>query len=770
MSASTQPAHDSVTAKLPQAPSPAYTTARAPQAPIDRSSPRSARSSLGYPSRNASLTSSVSQPSRPAHLHRESASGNVETRIGAEKLYDCLNMYDILVIDVRTRRLFDRGHIEAHSVMCIEPTALRKDMSADALQDALVLSPDAEQQMFRDRHKYDLVLYHDQSTTSDQFIQYPRTEAETTLRYLYDALHIYNQDRPLNKPPILLMGGLDSWSDLVGSQALAKASGADIHGQNVRRVPLPSNDSALQVTRKRLRGYNPLDAQEEQKWHERARQESVVLDKRDPSVTSSGTDHVNLVSPFADSIEDFNRRFPEASNIASTADSKYQAPSPPPKIPLYPDASHSSPSSSHGVPAIPTRPAPAIPRMSYSGVNERSTSQTKSADLPAYISPHRQLSALQLPRTGLVNFGVTCYMNATVQALSATLPLSMFFHDDKYEKLVQFENWKGSKGVLPNLFANLVRNIWKGDVKSIRPTTLRAFCGRLNPEWGIDRQQDAKEFFDFLVDCLHEDLNVNWARTPLRALTAEQEIQRERMPKLVVSREEWSRYLHRESSYLTSLFGGQHASRLKCTTCNFTSTTYEAFYSLSVEIPRASKSSIYDCLKSYCAEEMLAGDEVWKCPRCNKQREARKKITLTRMPQFLVIHFKRFRAGKGESAKKVCTQIEFPLENFKVDPYVLSPPDATEASAIAHDYGTAALKTDVSTTPPYTYEAYAVMRHIGTTLTSGHYTCLARDRAKGCWRHYNDTAIGDFDPEKLATKDRLQNEMAYIVFYQRVPN
>jgi ubiquitin carboxyl-terminal hydrolase 8 len=77
------------------------------------------------------------------------------------------------------------------------------------------------------------------------------------------------------------------------------------------------------------------------------------------------------------------------------------------------------------------------------------------------------------------------------------------------------------------------------------------------------------------------------------------------------------------------------------------------------------------------------------------------------------------------------------------------------------------MKPDPTMQPPYLYDAYAVMRHIGTTLTSGHYTCLAKDRPRGCWRQFNDTWVGDFDPERLSERDRLQNEMAYIVFYER---
>lgn len=361
-------------------------------------------------------------------------------------------------------------------------------------------------------------------------------------------------------------------------------------------------------------------------------------------------------------------------------------------------------------------------------------------------------------------------MNATIQAMSATLPLSAFFLDDRYKTLVQRDNWKGSKGVLPDLFANLVRSIWKGDVEAIRPSTLRQFCARLNREWGIDRQQDAKEFFDFIVDCLHEDLNQNWSKTPLKALTEEQEVKREKMPKMIVCKTEWDRYTHRELSYITSLFAGQHASRLRCTMCSFTSTTYEAFYSISIEIPRSGRSNIEDCLRSYCQEEMLSGDEVWKCPRCQKQREATKQITITRAPQYLVVHFKRFSASKNESAKKVRTPIDFPLTDLDLEPYMLPAPTAVERDAIVRSNPEFGHRSEPATTRPFLYDAYAVMRHIGTTMGSGHYTCLARDKARRCWRQYNDTQCSDFDPERMSERDRLSNEMAYIVFYERKAN
>lgn len=312
---------------------------------------------------------------------------------------------------------------------------------------------------------------------------------------------------------------------------------------------------------------------------------------------------------------------------------------------------------------------------------------------------------------------------------------------------------------MPDLYTNVIRSLWRSDVEVIKPTTFRKFCGRMNREWGIDRQQDAKEFFDFLVDCLHEDLNINWQKTPLKPLTFAEEMQRERTPIEKASLIEWQRYTHRDYSFVSSMFAGQHASRLRCTTCRNTSTTYEAFYSISVEIPQSGTGNIYDCLRSYCQEEMLSGDEVWKCPHCRCEREATKQIILTRLPQFLVVHFKRFSASKTESTRKIHTAIDFPLYGLNMDKYMIQRPPLAITDG--------EMKADAAITPPFSYDAYGVLRHLGSTGNGGHYVSMVRDPGRGIWRKYDDERTIDFDPAKLSPRDRLTNHEAYIVFYQR---
>ncbi|KAL1970021.1 hypothetical protein VTN77DRAFT_6426 [Rasamsonia byssochlamydoides] len=791
---------DAVNVSLPRAPSPTYspiwTVPSQPPPNPPRTSSESVRAGnsrysqlAGSPRGSPSRSSDEDNPYRSrtpngVHLAQESKSSSAELphspTIRAQQLLDYMRKYNILVIDVRPREQYDQGHIYAKSIICIEPVALKENVSAEELEERLVVSPEHEQSLFEQRNEFDLVVYYDQNTDSVSYLAgSPVGTSAPHLRALYDTLYEFNAYKPLKdgRPPALLIGGLDAWVDLVGQQSLATSSTAAVMGsiqakrpvrspgRPIGRVPMASANSSLEVRKRRLREFTPLNSEELTAWMERTKNEEIEAspyegeDGTGAEEPANGQGEQEPPSPFVHTYEDFLRRFPEPHAIQQSM----MMPGPQVTVPAAPN--YAAP-----VPVAPSRPPPAVPRPSYGGVSDGrqiqpTLARQNSATKTALYTPNSVMHRLKLPRTGLTNFGVTCYMNSTIQCLSATVMMSKFFIDNRFRYYVQ-KNWKGSQGVMPGLYANLIRSLWKNDVEVIMPTSFRNFCGRLNREWAIDRQQDAKEFFDFLVDCLHEDLNINWQRTPLRPLTFAEEMQRELMPVAKVSKIEWDRYCHREESFISSLFAGQHASRLRCTTCKRTSTTYEAFYSISVEIPPSGTGDIYQCLRSYCQEEMLSGDEVWKCPYCKCERVATKQIIITRCPQILVIHFKRFSASKTQSARKIHTPIDFPLYGLRMDSFVIPYPPASSNG----DSAQASPQSSLSpTVPPFTYDAYAVLRHLGSSLSSGHYVSLIRDAQRQCWRKFDDERVTDFNPRDLRFSDRLQNEQAYIVFYERVP-
>lgn len=780
---------------LPRAPDPAYspiyTVPSQPPSNPPRTSTESTRSfnqrysqfsnsPHGSPSRGFDDSPYRSRTPNGVHSARETRSNSPDlphtTAITAHSLLEYLRRFNVLLVDVRSRDQYDGGHVYAKSIICVEPVVLKENVSAEELEERLVVSPEHEQALFERRNEFDLIVYYDQNTTSVSYLAgSPVGTSAPHLRALYDTLYEFNEYKPLKagRPPALLLGGLDAWIDLLGQQSLATSSTAAVMGsiQSKRPVSMPgrplgrvptmaSANSSLEVRKRRLREFTPLNSEELSAWMERSKNEEIDTSHylEEEPLTEEPQEELTEEepTPFIHNYEDFLRRFPEPHHVqqSMTRPEHRQAPLP---MPNYPTP----------IPSTPLRPPPAVPRPSYSGVSEGRQIQPhlerqNSATRTALYMSNSLLSRLKLPRTGLTNFGVTCYMNSTIQCLSATVMMSKFFIDNRFRCYIQ-KNWKGSQGVMPGLYANLIRSLWKNDVEVIMPSSFRNFCGRLNREWAIDRQQDAKEFFDFAVDCLHEDLNVNWQRNPLRPLTFAEEMQRERMPVQKVSRIEWDRYCHREESFISSLFAGQHASRLRCTTCRQTSTTYEAFYSISVEIPATGTADIYQCLRSYCKEEMLSGDEVWKCPHCKCKRMATKQIFITRAPQILVVHFKRFSASKTQSARKIHTPIEFPLHGLRMDEFLISHPNS------APPPDSAAPPPMGATVPPFTYDAFAVLRHIGSSMGSGHYISLVRDAERQCWRRFDDERAGDFNPRDLRTRDRLQNEQAYIVFYERVP-
>jgi ubiquitin carboxyl-terminal hydrolase 8 len=772
-----------VASSMPKEPSPTYSPARNMILPASINAPRtSARSIIGTGGRNNSMQASSASayapnstgntdsyfPSQSADQgvaltrRRSSVNRPLELQCSVEKLYDYLRMYNVLLIDVRSREEFDSGHIFVRPIICVEPTTLQDGFSAEQLHDRLVLSPDEEQVLFERRNEFDVVVYYDDSTTTNSFLtKHNPNDQEMALKRLFDTLHEFNADKPLRKPPVFLMGGIDAWTKLVGTQALKMSTTATLMGSSqsrsraIRRAPAASHSSKINLNKRRMRDYNPIDPEEERRLLEEARKGRAVVDN--PPVEEGEYDE--SASPMYRTTEEFLRRFPDVEGEQQSMVYAPSRPRPPPQYAPPP------------IPEPPSRPAPSVPRVSYNGVHERQMApQSRAAQPPVYIAPARY-GPIRLHKTGLVNFGVTCYMNSVVQCLSANTALTGIFLSGRWAHDVQRDNWKGTKGILSEAYATLLSNLFKKDDDPIRPTSFRRVCGRFNSEWGIDHQQDAKEFLEFILDHLHEDLNVTWNKTPLKQLTEVEEMKREQLPRPYVARIEWSRYTYRDSSAIGNLFAGQHASRLACMTCGTTSTTYEAFWSLSVEIPHDRAVDLRDCLRSYCSPERLSGDEVWRCPRCKVDREAMKKITITRAPDTLVVHLKRFRATHA-GAVKLRTPIHFPLQHLDLEPYMEAPmTEQDEAQLMSHTRDSVTqvneLRTDPAMNGPFIYNAYAVIWHIGNNLGSGHYIAHVKDRSRGCWRSFNDTQITDFDPANLPPQNRLQNEKAYIVFYER---
>jgi ubiquitin C-terminal hydrolase len=110
-------------------------------------------------------------------------------------------------------------------------------------------------------------------------------------------------------------------------------------------------------------------------------------------------------------------------------------------------------------------------------------------------------------KTGLENFGQTCYMNSALQCLSNVPCLREFFLNGKFKSKVNMDSRDGSKGEVVSRFAELLSYLWNGCEKEVKPAHLWVAIGRKNDMFKEPVQHDSQEFLSWLLDQLHEDLN-----------------------------------------------------------------------------------------------------------------------------------------------------------------------------------------------------------------------------------------------------------------------
>ena len=111
---------------------------------------------------------------------------------------------------------------------------------------------------------------------------------------------------------------------------------------------------------------------------------------------------------------------------------------------------------------------------------------------------------------GLNNIGATCFMNSTLQCLSQTKDLSLFFLNPKNENLIQNNNIainnKNDLQLSP-VFSDLIKKLWDIEgSKSFSPTDFRIRVEQMNPLFQQGQPGDSKDFIIFILEQIHKEL------------------------------------------------------------------------------------------------------------------------------------------------------------------------------------------------------------------------------------------------------------------------
>ncbi|KAH8312312.1 hypothetical protein KR044_010162, partial [Drosophila immigrans] len=328
--------------------------------------------------------------------------------------------------------------------------------------------------------------------------------------------------------------------------------------------------------------------------------------------------------------------------------------------------------------------------------------------------------------TGLKNLGNTCYMNSILQCLSNTSHLLDFCVSNNYKKFISRQN--KTNGQVIEEVAALLKELWNGQYKCVASRDLRYLVGQYQKTFrGVD-QQDSHEFLTILMDWLHSDL---------------QTIKVPRKPESEVAWEKaWLEFTKCQESMILHLFYGQIKSTVKCVTCSKESATYECFSNLSMELPpNANRCQLSQCMDMYFSGEKIYG---WNCPKCNTKRDAIKKLDISKLPPYLVVHLKRFYADPSNTGAYVKKQnyVQFPLEDLDMKPYTA--------------------RAESRTSTPKSYRLYAVSNHYGT-MEGGHYTAFCKSAHYERWYKFDDQVVSPLDSANVVSS------AAYILFYTWLP-
>ena len=75
--------------------------------------------------------------------------------------------------------------------------------------------------MFLNRQTFDIIVFHDKSTTNLRHLGGPHKDpTQKLLQNLVQAIHEFEYSKPLKSPPQLLVGGIDAWIEYNGPTSL----------------------------------------------------------------------------------------------------------------------------------------------------------------------------------------------------------------------------------------------------------------------------------------------------------------------------------------------------------------------------------------------------------------------------------------------------------------------------------------------------------------------------------------------------------------------
>ncbi|XP_053603306.1 uncharacterized protein Usp1 [Plodia interpunctella] len=150
-------------------------------------------------------------------------------------------------------------------------------------------------------------------------------------------------------------------------------------------------------------------------------------------------------------------------------------------------------------------------------------------------------------------------------------------------------------------------------------------------------------------------------------------------------------------------FEGTMVVRTMCLECETVTEKAEALCELCVPVGEEDTTDDEPFRAACLSSEYLRDQNKYWCERCLRYNEARRSVAYSRLPRLLVLQLKRFSGGMEKITKHLPTPLNMPCF---CELCAKRPPDVQ---------------------PTHRYILWAVIMHLGQSLTGGHYVAYARD-------------------------------------------
>ena len=314
--------------------------------------------------------------------------------------------------------------------------------------------------------------------------------------------------------------------------------------------------------------------------------------------------------------------------------------------------------------------------------------------------------------SGLNNLGNTCYLNATLQILSHIHTLNNYLtqntlYNDTIDKVLTIEwislynlMWSQNCTISPNRFVHFVKQISR-DKNSI-----------LN----INEQNDAIEYFYFVIDTIHNSLNK----------TNDIKLKKTKNKNINKAIDHYEKDNSSIIHYLFTSFIMNKYTNRETGQSEFDKT--EPSFTVELSIPNIENIDLNACFEHTFQSEELT--DLWFDDKTKEHKKLTKQTYLCYLPEILVIHLKRW---NHNLKKKECI-IRF------------------EDTINIHKY------TIDNNLDECNYELFGIINHTGNVF-GGHYYSYIKKTDK--WFRFDDSTIQNINSSVV-------NDKNYCLFYKKI--